>query len=153
MTPTLYGRWQTRWFLLLTIGFPLTFLLIQINWIESSDGIAYGILIYLGLCGILWDILYDRLQQFLWDHDWPGLLQFVANILEGILFYALFLPILKGFHLPGIDHQISIESFVIQYVVVSIGIYVFSWGVMRLLFPRWRFRGGEWLGEWPTPER
>ena len=152
MTPTLYGRWQTRWFLLLVIGFPVTFLLLTFGWIESSGGIAFWILIYLGFFGIFWDIIYDRLQQFMWDHDWPGLFQLFANILEGILFELIFFPFLRQFNAPGLDHNINIQGFLIQfliqYVVVSVSIYLLSWMVMRLLFPRWRFRGGEWLGQW-----
>ena len=98
MTPTLYGRWQTRWFLLFVIGFPVTFLLLTFGWIESSGGIAFWILIYLGFFGIFWDIIYDRLQQFMWDHDWPGLFQLFANILEGILFELIFFPFLRQFN-------------------------------------------------------
>jgi hypothetical protein len=149
MTPTLYGRWQTRWFLLFVIGFPVTFLLLTFGWIQSSGGLAFWILIYLGFFGIFWDILYDRLQQFMWDHDWPGLFQFFANILEGLLFKLIFLPFLSQLNAPGLDHNINIQGFIIQYVVVSVSIYLLSWMVMRLLFPRWRFRGGEWLGQWP----
>jgi hypothetical protein len=33
--------------------------------------------------------------------------------------------------------------------LVWLAIYLSAWVVMRLLFPRWRFRGGEWIGKWP----
>ncbi|ABC99055.1 hypothetical protein CYA_0851 [Synechococcus sp. JA-3-3Ab] len=35
-------------------------------------------------------------------------------------------------------------------VVVWVCLYL--WVVMRILFPRWRFRGGEWLGRWPRSD-
>jgi hypothetical protein len=150
MTPTLYGRWQTRWFLLITVGFPITFILLGLHLLNTSSNaeVYFWVIGYLGLFGILWDILYDRLQQLMWDHDWPGLFQFFANIAEGV-FFLMVNPILLGLHVPGIpSNGIDIQSFVLQYAVVSIAIYILSWVIMRLLFPRWRFRGGEWLGKW-----
>ena len=103
MTPTLYGRWQTRWFLLITIGFPITFILLGLHLLNTSSNaeVYFWVIGYLGLFGILWDILYDRLQQLMWDHDWPGLFQFFANIAEGV-FFLMVNPILLGLHVPGI---------------------------------------------------
>jgi uncharacterized membrane protein YvlD (DUF360 family) len=150
MTPTLYGRWQTRWFLLITVGFPITFMLLGLRLlnVSSNPEVYFWVIGYLGFFGIFWDILYDRLQQFMWDHDWPGLFQFFANVAEGV-FFLVVNPILLGLRTPGIPSSgIDIQSFVVQYTVVSITIYILSWVIMRLLFPRWRFCGGEWLGKW-----
>jgi hypothetical protein len=147
MTPTLFGRWQTRLFLLATIGVIVSFPFYLGFWGGYPGNlIHFLILFYVGLFGVFWDILYDYLQRFLWDHDWPGILQLITGITEGI-FLAL---ILSFFGLPGIDYYyFDLNVFIAQYTLVWVSIYISSWVIMRLLFTSWRFRGGEWLGKWP----
>ncbi len=147
MTPTLFGRWQTRIFLLATIGviFSLPF---YFGFLGGHEGeVSYFfVILYVAIFGIIWDILYDYLQKMLWDHDWPGILQLLAGVFEG---FFLFLVIsLMG--LPGIkSDQFDLFIFIKHYSLVWLAIYVSSWIIMRVLFPRWRFRGGEWIGKWP----
>ncbi|MCH2232490.1 MAG: hypothetical protein MK111_24615 [Crocosphaera sp.] len=146
MTPTLFGRWQTRIFLLATIGviFSLPF---YFGFLGGHEGdLSYFfVVIYVAIFGFFWDILYDYLQKILWDHDWPGVLQFLAGVLEG--FFLFLVIILIG--LPGIkSYQFDLFVFIKHYSLVWLAIYLSSWIIMRLLFPRWRFCGGEWLGKW-----
>ncbi|MBD1851994.1 hypothetical protein [Leptolyngbya sp. FACHB-711] len=145
MTPTLYGRWQTRIFLLCTIGLLVTWIFAS-GWAGTPAGsIYYWVLLYVGIIGLAWDVLYNFLQQYLWDHDWPGLLQFFAGIAEGILIAILFQVDI----LPHLDRAaFHFRPFVLHYGAVWLAVYLTSWMVMRLLFPRWRFRGGEWMGKW-----
>lgn len=146
MTPTLFGRWQTRIFLLATVGvlFTLPFAFGYVG--NEASTIYFWVLFYVGLLGLGWDILYDWLQKFLWDHDWPGILQFFAAIAESVLLVLL----IKTDLLPFISSsEFHLEWFTLHYSLVSFAAYVSSWVVMRLLFPRWRFRGGVWIGKWP----
>lgn len=145
MTPTLFGRWQTRIFLLATVGVLIS-LPFALGIIGDHPGLIYfWILFYIGLFGLAWDCLYHFLQQFLWDHDWPGALQLIAAIVEAI-FLAI---VISAFGLPFVSaFDFNFGLFFFHYIVVWIGIYLTSWVVMRLLFPRWRFRGGRWLGSW-----
>lgn len=147
MTPTLIGRWQTRIFMFSTVGVlcSLPFYLGVIG-NHNSDPVFFLILLYLGIFGLAWDLLYDFWQKFLWDHDWPGIFQFFTAIAEGIFLAT----IVKTVGVPLIEPQnFDLWLFVQHYVLVWVAIYLCSWVIMRLLFPRWRFRGGEWLGKWP----
>lgn len=154
MTPTLFGRWQTRIFLLATIG-----ILVSLPFVfgalspfgEPGIGTTYfWVLFYVGLFGIGWDILYDFLQKFMWDHDWPGAFQFFASIAEAVVLGLL----IQFFGLPGIPSAgFNITWFILHYTLLAVIIYLFSWVMMRLLFPRWRFKGGEWIGKWKAVSR
>jgi len=147
MIPTLLGRWQTRIFLLATIGvlvsLPFAFGFIDLS--RTFNPVFFWVLLYVGIFGLGWDILYNYLQKYLWDHDWPGVLQFFGAIAEGILLILL----IKFVGLPHIPQALNLYAFVVHYSVVSVFAYLASWVVMRILFPRWRFRGGQWIGKWP----
>lgn len=147
MTPTLLGRWQTRIFLLATVGVLVT-LPFYWGYLGGHPGqISYfWVLFYVTLFGLGWDILYDYLQKFLWDHDWPGVYQLFAAIAEGV-FLALVVGLIGLPFLPS--DSLDIGVFIQHYSLVWLAVYISSWVIMRLLFPRWRFRGGQWLGRWP----
>ncbi|MFO5493650.1 MAG: hypothetical protein ACLBM6_14130, partial [Cuspidothrix sp.] len=69
MTPTLFGRWQTRIFLLATVGM-LVSLLFYWGYLGIASNLVYfWVVFYVGLFGMVWDILYNFLQKYLWDHD------------------------------------------------------------------------------------
>ncbi len=147
MTPILFGRWQTRIFLLATIGLIVS-LPFAFGFIGPEAGnhdfhpIFFWVVFWVGVLGLLWDILYNYLQQYLWDHDWPGAFQFFACIAEGIVLGLL----LKLVGLPFINRdEFNLPWFIVHYTAVSIITYFLSWAVMRILFPRWRFRGGKWV--------
>ncbi|MBO1347414.1 MAG: hypothetical protein EBE86_008455 [Hormoscilla sp. GUM202] len=145
MTPTLLGRWQTRIFLLGTVGVLVTLPFAVGYWGPEPTSRYYWILFYVGLFGLAWDVLYQLLQKYRWDRDWPGILQFFAANAE-IVVLVLLIEIMD---LPNIrQHEFSLEWFALHYSLVWVAIYLSSWVVMRLLFPRWRFRGGKWIGGW-----
>jgi hypothetical protein len=87
MTPTLWGRWQSRFFLLGTFGVVIT-----------------GFFILEGL--------------------------FVCLILYGLDL------------LPALP---SLGVFWLHYASVWVTTFLASQSLMRLLFPRWRYRGGRWM--------
>jgi hypothetical protein len=140
MTPTLFGRWQTRLLLLATVGILVT-LPFSLGIIGSgASPVFFWILGYVALFGLVWDILYNYLQKFRWDRDWPGAFQLLAGIWEAIFIVA----VVTLFGLPnGLDF--SLFWFTIHYSLVWLSVYIASQTLMRILFPHWRFKGGQWL--------
>jgi len=145
MTPTLLGRWQTRLFLLATVGALITlpFHFGLIGPVIAVDQIPpfFPILGYVALFGMLWDILYIYIQQFRWDRDWPGAFQLLAGIWEAVFLIC----IVKFWGLPYAPRELPIYWFTIHYSLVWLGVYLTSQSIMRILFPRWRFHGGRLL--------
>lgn len=142
MTPTLIGRWQTRLFLFATIGVLVTlaFVILQIG--DQPRSIYFWILGYITCFGFLWDILYIKLQQFRWDRDWPGAFQLLAGIGEALFLVTL----IKMIGLPGISpSKFNLGLFIFHYSCVWIAIFITSQSLIRILFPQWRFRGGQWF--------
>lgn len=140
MTPTLIGRWQTRLFLFATVGVLIT-CPFSLGIIEPNFGVGYfRILGYLALFGCGWDILYNYLQKFRWDRDWPGAIQLLTGIWEAIFVAG----VVKSVGLPSVPKEdLSLFWFALHYSLVWLMIYVASHTLMRILFPRWRFRGGQ----------
>ncbi|TBR59867.1 hypothetical protein BLD44_014600 [Mastigocladus laminosus UU774] len=144
MTPTLLGRWQTRLLLLATVGIFVS-IPFALGLVASPPGIVYfWIIIYVAIFGIVWDIVYDQIQKKRWDRDWPALYQVLAGIWEfifilcGIKVFG-FLPVL----IP--KERLSPFWIFAHYSVVWLAVFIASQSLMRIIFPRWRFRGGEWL--------
>ena len=85
MTPTLSGRWQIRLFLLSTVGLAISSLVALI--IRSF--LPLLALFYVLVVGCLLDMLYQYIQSFRWDRDWPTIFQVGAGVLEGLLVWFL----------------------------------------------------------------
>jgi hypothetical protein len=143
MTPTLFGRWQTRLLLMATVGVIVS-LPFAMGLIDGSpDSIYFWILGYVTVFGLGWDILYNYLQKFRWDRDWPAAYQLFAGLWEllfilcGVQIFNLPLPIPK--------EQLSLIMVLLHYSVVWLSVFITSQSIMRILFPRWRFRGGQWF--------
>jgi hypothetical protein len=140
MTFTLFGRWQIRVLLLLTIGLLLTTAIA----IKSGSVIAGQIfltLLYLGIFGAIWDLLYHQLQRLRWDGDWNGLLQLGGSIWEGI-----FLVMVIKLGLPGIDRaQFDLLGFIGFYTVLCLLNFGVTHSLLRILSPYSRFNGGQWF--------
>lgn len=141
MTPTLFGRWQTRLFLLATVGVLVT-LPFWLGLIGSQSGsIFFWILGYIGIFGVVWDGFYTYIQQFRWDRDWPGAFQFLAGLWEAIFLVLL----VKTIGLPGVSQaEFDAIAFALHYSLVWLAVYLASQSLMRILFPYWRFQGGQW---------
>lgn len=142
MTPTLLGRWQTRLLLMGTVGLLLTLFFCGGVFGNPASGVYFSILIYLILFGLGWDCLYIFIQGFRWDQDWPAALQWLAAIWEAIFF--IIVRNLLGIELP-LTEDFEVGWFILHYLVVWLAVFTASQSLMRLLFPRWRFHGGEWL--------
>lgn len=139
VTPTLWGRIQTRWFLLAVIGIPWT-VFIGPGLVLFAGGadivqvyaLAFTALLLVGVLGTGWEFVYHALMQLRWEKDWPALFGLLTAINE----LLLLLPVLAllGFDLPFAVY--------IQFFTLWILMWVFSNGPMRVLLPRWRYRGG-----------
>ncbi|HYW21845.1 MAG TPA: hypothetical protein VE956_21555 [Nodularia sp. (in: cyanobacteria)] len=144
MTPTLFGRWQTRLLLLITVGVlvSLPFAMGLIG--PGANSVYFWILGYVAIFGFIWDVVYDYLQKSRWDRDWPGAYQLGAGIWElafifcGVKLFG-FLPI----PIPKIE--LPLRTFLLHYSLVWLAVFIASQSLMRIIFPRWRFRGGQWL--------
>ncbi|MDX1438671.1 MAG: hypothetical protein R3284_02105 [Rubricoccaceae bacterium] len=152
MTPTLSGRWQSRLFLLWTIGLVVTwFFAAYFEAITPLGGVfqvPFILLVYVTILGFGWDVLYNFLQQYRWDSDWPPVYQFFAGIAEGALLWIL----IKAGAVGGVPAELPFWMFFWHYGVVWFTTFVASQSLLRLIFPQWRFRGGQ-FGRHPAPRR
>ena len=142
MTPTLIGRWQTRLFLFATIGIFITLPFFALKIGDQPRSIYFWILGYITCFGFFWDILYIKIQEFRWDQDWPGAFQLLAAIWEGLFLVTL----IKIIGLPGIPSaKFNLGLFIFHYSCVWFGVFIVAQSLLRILFPHWRFRGGQWF--------
>ncbi|WP_088239634.1 hypothetical protein [Calothrix rhizosoleniae] len=146
MTPTLFGRWQTRLLLLATVGVLVT-LPFAMGLIGSGESPAYFcILGYIAIFGLGWDFVYDKIQKYRWDRDWPAAYQLFAGIWE-MIFVWCGLKIFVFLPLPIPKELLIWGDFSLHYLTVWLVVFIASQSLMRILFVRWRFFGGEWLGK------
>lgn len=145
MTPTLFGRIQTRIFLLATVGVVWTliigpFLTLLVDGADTGDiyRLAFGALVDVAVVGIVWEFIYHGLQQFRWEKDWPTLFGLLNGINEGIVVALL----LKA-DLPwDVGGDIPVGAFTVHFATTWILVWLVANGPMRVLSLRWRFRGG-----------
>jgi len=145
MVPTLFGRIQTRLWLLAGIGGLITVLLTPVLPMRAALSDKYQttfvVLGSVAVIGVVWELLYHLLMQWRWEKDWPTLLGLVTGIPEGLLVGYLatqgLLPFLPGPASPG--------AFAVHFVVVWLAVWLVANGPMRVPFIRWRFNGGRLL--------
>ena len=142
MVPTLTGRIQTRIFLLAVVGGLITLIIVPILPGNAPLGDKYrdGFLVLLSVAvvGVLWELLYHLLMQWRWEKDWPTLFGLVEGVPEGLLIWIL----LSAGAIPGIAGSVGGAAFLIQFILVWLGVWLVANGPMRVPFIRWRFRGG-----------
>lgn len=134
MTPTLFGRWQSRTFLMLTFGLGVT----------ALYGMTQGelmpfvvVLLYALLIGLLLDPVYQTLQKRRWDQDWSPILFFFTGILEGAILWVLL-----NLGLPFVEATPPFQLFLTHYSLVWVTVFAMLFSFMRVFSPFWRFRGG-----------
>lgn len=142
MTPTLLGRWQTRLLLMETVGLVITLLFGDGVFGNDPSSTFFWLLQYIVVFGLGWDYVYIQIQNFRWDQDWPAALQWLAALWEG--FFIILLREVADIELPG-TAEWNVLLFIVHYGLVWVAIFLTSQSLMRLIFPRWRFRGGQWL--------
>ncbi|HEV2087182.1 MAG TPA: hypothetical protein VGR21_02605 [Cryptosporangiaceae bacterium] len=142
MLPTLWGRIQTRLFLLGTVGVFVTLLVTPLLPIQASLGgrykVTFLVLLTVAVLGVVWEGIYHFLMQWRWEKDWPTLFGLVTLVPEGLLVWVL---LLRGW-VPGVDGPVNSFAFWTHFVLVWLAVWVVANGPMRVPFIRWRFRGG-----------
>ncbi|MDJ0737660.1 MAG: hypothetical protein QNJ47_26995 [Nostocaceae cyanobacterium] len=144
MTPTLFGRWQTRLLLFATVGVLITLPFAMGIIGIGARSVYFWILGYIAIFGLGWDVLYDRIQKYRWDRDWPAVYQLFAGIWE-MIFVWCGLKIFGFLPLPIPKDNLVWGAFFQHYSLVWLAIFIASQSLMRIIFVRWRFRGGQWL--------
>ena len=148
MTPTLRGRRQTRLFLMGAIGVPVTLPFCVLGLLTAPVAgpiVAVAplyVLAVVTVVGLVLDRTYDRMQQQRWDHDWPVHLQVVAGGVEGAIAFVVSF----GCCGLGVLALPAMVLFPVHYGLVWGLALLFVQGPIRVLFPQWRYRGGELLG-------
>ena len=144
MTPTLLGRWQTRFVLMGTVGAMVT---VMFSYRLGDYLTPFAILGYVTALGFIWDIVYNHYQLRRWDQDWPPIFQLITGISEGILIGLLIIlwPRFSGVGLPFISSDLAVTIFMLHYSSVWAMTFIMTQGPLRVLFPNWRFFGGQIL--------
>jgi hypothetical protein len=141
VVPTLTGRIQTRIFLLAVVGGLITLIIVPfLSSAPLGDKYRDGFLVLLSVAvvGVLWELLYHLLMQWRWEKDWPTLFGLVEGVPEGALIWIL----LSAGAIPGIVGKVGGVAFLVQFILVWLGVWLVANGPMRVPFIRWRFRGG-----------
>ena len=145
MVPTLFGRVQTRIFLLAVVGGLVTLAITPALPLPGTTGeqyrITFIVLATVAVLGVLWEIVYHVLMQWRWEKDWPTLFALITCVPEGVLVWAL----LRAGVVPGIAAPPPVAAYVIHFVSVWLAVWLVAQGPMRVPFIRWRFHGGRIL--------
>ncbi len=139
MTPTLMGRIQTRFFLLFTVGLLWTALIVPVLPKGGATVIELYIvaiiaLVVAAVVGIAWEFLYHLIQQYRWEKDWPILLGLLVGIPESITTFLVVDAIVIG--------GPALVGFFIHFLTTWLVVWLVANGPMRVIFLRWRYRGG-----------
>ena len=142
MLPTLGGRIQTRLVLLVFIGGLVTLIVGPVLPGSAPLSVVYRnnfvILAAVAVLGIGWECVYHLLMQWRWEKDWPTLFGLVTLFPEGLVVWLL----LGAGAIPGITGTVPADTFCIDFLAVWLSVWLVANGPMRVLFIRWRFRGG-----------
>ncbi len=171
MTFTLYGRLQTRLFLVGTIGViwtaivtpilpspPMTgyggigmaqmimtkdsFVILPYSRLGLDYQITFETIGLVAVLGLFWELIYHFLQQFRWDKDWPPMFTLLAAIPEGLLLWLVI-------NLIGVEHgSLALDSsgfamFAIHFASTWVLMWLFMVGPLHAISLHWRFEGGE----------
>lgn len=136
MVPVLWGRIQTRLFLLATVGSIVTAIVTPI--VDGRYRTTFAILAAVAVLGIGWEILYQLLMQFRWEKDWPSLFGLLTAVPEGVLLWVL----LDRGLVPTVDSRPPLWAYAVHFGAVWLAVWLAANGPMRVPFLRWRFHGG-----------
>lgn len=149
MTPTLFGRIQSRLALLGTVGIAWTVLigLIAPRPEGATAGAVYKALftalLIVAVVGVVWELVYHWLQQYRWEKDWPTIFGLLVAIPEGILAWIL---LQRG--IPWDVRPVAGSTFLTMFITLWLLIWAITNGPLQIFFLRWRYRGGRFLGGW-----
>jgi hypothetical protein len=111
---------------------------------SGGSPVFFLILVYVAIFGLGWDFIYDKMQKSRWDRDWPAAYQLFAGIWE-MIFMWCGLKIFGFLPLPIPKELLIWGDFFSHYSAVWLAVFIASQSLMRIIFVRWRFFGGQWL--------
>jgi len=148
MTLTFAGRLQTRLFLFLFIGLPITclygFAVSGWQWDWRVIQIFVWFLCTITGFGLLLDPVYIFLQSTRWDRDWPFAYQFFFSWVEfGVVFFVARAGLVP--YLPEVAFQGSrgLGIATLHFALVFVPSFLALLGPLQVIFIRWRFKGGQ----------
>lgn len=156
MTPVLFGRIQTRLFVLCTVGVVWTLIITPFLLLSTPDGYKLALTVDGGLDDVykltfaalfitmifgclVWEPIYHFLMQFRWEKDWPAFFHLLSGIPEGI---STFLLLHVGFLNPLPTTYVPVLAYVFLFFTTWIITWLAANGPMKIFFVRWRFFGG-----------
>jgi hypothetical protein len=165
--PTLNGRIQTRIFLVVVVGGIWTAIITPVVRLFVDDDamgspslgdvytVTYTVLAIVLVLGIGWELVYQVLMQFRWEKDWPTFFGYLTGINEGIAAYlvAKALAVDPTETAGAAEWRILLEGltvapFLVDFISTWIVIQLFAGNYMKMIFLRWRFKGGRLIGGW-----
>ncbi len=162
MLPTLNGRIQTRIFLVGVVGSVWTLIITPVvrlfvdgdPTLGDTYTVTFTVLAIVLVLGIGWEFVYQLLMQFRWEKDWPTFFGYLTGINEGIVAYLVAQALAAD---PStVDparwrlllNGLTVTPFLVQFVTTWIVINLFAGNLMKMIFLRWRFKGGRLVGGW-----
>jgi hypothetical protein len=143
------GRWQTRLFSVIFVGGiwtaaitpllpsrPLPPDASRLAGLYVVTMSAVGLIAALGV--VLWEPLWHLLQQFRWEKDWPPVFFLLQAVPEGAVVHWVLGRLISG----GI---LGWPWYLLDFGTTWLVIFAVIHGPMRVVFLRWRFRGGRIL--------
>lgn len=153
MTPNFVGRLQTRIFVLAVIGVPVVLVLGFFLPVRTAPGASsseiradvweaglFTLLVVAVVGCVLWEPIYHGLQQYRWEKDWPTLFGLLLVGPEGLLAWFLVFKVLTP------SDSATTATFVVHLLTTWFLMWAVANGPLRVVFIRWRFRGGEIIG-------
>lgn len=141
MTPTLAGRWQTRLILFLFVGLPVT--LLYSLYLDFEDDGFYDPFVFLTallIVGLILDPVYNYIQRFRWDNDWPFAFFVFFTFIEFLITLGL---LNAGLLDPFLTYRIGNDTALVHFSWVLFFSFVSVLAFIQVFLIRWRFKGGE----------
>lgn len=147
MTPSLFGRIQSRIILVLGIGWPLSLLLALVLPRPAEDTtyrqmltVFLAAVLITAIVGVVWEFVYHGLQQFRWEKDWPTVFGVLTIFNEGLVVYFLL-----RFGIPWDFGEIPLKTFIPMFLIVWAAVWIIANGPLQIVTLRWRYRGGRFF--------
>jgi hypothetical protein len=148
LTPTFSGRIQTRLFLLIFIGIPVTLLFgwlwAGFVWDAALVRALLTVLVTLNAIGFILDPFYIWIQRSRWDRDWPFAYQFFFSWVEfGLTLLAVFFGLVPFMPDPSDMTAAFYGMVVAHFASVFVPSFLFLLGPLQVLSLRWRYNAGQ----------
>jgi hypothetical protein len=104
--------------------------------------VTFSILLTVLIVGLVWECIYHGLMQFRWEKDWPTLFGLLTGINEAILIWIL----IEADAIPNVSPELQVRTWLTHFLTTHILIWLWLNGPMKVVFHRWRVRGGRIIG-------